>query len=914
MTKPDTTTLTVNQRLARSLRMAHDAAQMASGREVWESADILPVGAWVQRCWNTLLDSGDEPLPVLLSRPQESVLWETCIREHLRHEPAERQLLQIGAAARRAGTANEQLRAWRVALDDIAFDLNEDTRVFAAWSRLFERHCAEHGFIDSARATEHIVERIRGGRLTTPAQVVMAGFGELDPRQVALLDALRDRGVAVTRLESTRGQAAGVRVGFADAPAELEAAARFARAVLEDGGAGPIGIVVPDLERRRAEVERVFDDILRPGALSAPCADGRRPFNISLGVPFTEFLVVRHALLGLMLNDTPMEFAALSELLRSPYLGLAEQELCQRGRLDAALRTDGELELSLRRLIRVVDRGPQRGWGTHFNTPGLQSCLNALLELTRAQPRRQRLGAWSGVFAACLNTLGWPGERALDSSTYQAIERFHALLGELATLDVMSGELSYADALARLRRLAAESVFQPRSEPAPVQILGVLESEGLEFSHLWVCGLEDQRWPQAPRPNPFIPLTLQRKLGMPHASAEWELAAARRATGMWLHSADMVVMSYPLNEGDEALRASPLLEELLEVTAEDLPRSHVCTYADQLRRSDTQREALVDDTGPAVVNGASTRGGTRLFKDQAACPFRAFVTHRLGAGALDEPAPGLDARARGNVVHRLLELLWLELKSQARLNELGEDDLDAVLETVVVQALKEQARTASSTLSGRFFELERVRLKALANAWLDEERRRPVFEVVAPEHQQVAHIGGLPVRIRPDRVDRLADGRYLLIDYKTGKVRVDDWFDERIEEPQLPIYCSALDGDGDQLDLFEPKAVGGVAFGVVKRDQVGYKGVAEETGIACGIRALEEIKSAAEEFQSWSELKRAWRARLNALADEFLRGDARVAPKDVNRTCAYCDIRPVCRINEILKGAGKSVGGSDLDA
>jgi probable DNA repair protein len=622
--------------------------------------------------------------------------------------------------------------------------------------------------------------------------------------------------------------------------------------------------------------------------------------------------VVRHALLGLGLNDRHCGFAEVSEFVRSPYVALAEQELAGRARLDAALRVDAELEVPLWRLVRAVERGPNRGWGTSFRVPGLEGCLRALLALTRAAPRRQRLSAWSATFAECLKTLGWPGERRLDSTTYQAVERFRELLVELATLDVMLGELSYAQALARLEDLAAECVFQPLSGPAPVQILGLLESQGLSFTHLWVSGLHDQRWPEAPRPNPFIPVAMQRKLQMPHASAEWELAAAERFMSMWLHSAENVVMSYPQNDGDEALRASPLLAVLEEVAPDALPQSKIPTYGHQLQRSAAVREDLCDYTAPAVAKGASVRGGTSLFKDQGACPFRAFAAHRLGARGLDEPAPGLDARARGTVVHRLLELLWSELKSQRRLLELDANRLDEVVDTAVVQALSEQARGASSTLTGRFFELERTRLKTLASAWLDKECERPAFEVVAPEHRQMATIGGLPVRIQPDRVDRLANGSYLLIDYKTGKPRVDDWFDERIEEPQLPIYCSAFENNDNQLDLFEPKTVGGVAFGVLRSDQVGYKGLADQSDVAPGIVALEKAKPT-RELRDWPQLKRVWRERLEALAREFLRGDARVAPKSGAKTCAYCDIKPLCRINEILRHAGDASGSGGMD-
>ena len=51
----------------------------------------------------------------------------------------------------------------------------------------------------------------------------------------------------------------------ADADAEIELAARWARAQLERG-ATSVGIVVPDLAARARLIERMFQDVLTPGS------------------------------------------------------------------------------------------------------------------------------------------------------------------------------------------------------------------------------------------------------------------------------------------------------------------------------------------------------------------------------------------------------------------------------------------------------------------------------------------------------------------------------------------------------------------------------------------------------------------------------------------------------------------------
>ncbi|MEZ5393002.1 MAG: hypothetical protein R2724_09040 [Bryobacterales bacterium] len=67
--------------------------------------------------------------------------------------------------------------------------------------------------------------------------------------------------------------------------------------------------------------------------------------------------------------------------------------------------------------------------------------------------------------------------------------------------------------------------------------MDLLESAGAEAEHLWAMGMDDESWPAPARPNPFLPIKLQRERGLPHASAEVELAFARVETQRLLEEA-----------------------------------------------------------------------------------------------------------------------------------------------------------------------------------------------------------------------------------------------------------------------------------------------------------------------------------------------------------------------------------------
>ena len=98
------------------------------------------------------------------------------------------------------------------------------------------------------------------------------------------------------------------------------------------------------------------------------------------------------------------------------------------------------------------------------------------------------------------------------------------------TLDAIVPETRYRDAVERLAAIARSTLFQPRAPEAPIHVLGVLESAGLEFDHLWVMGLTDEAWPLPEGAHPFIPIRLQRAAGVPQADTTASLALDRRLT------------------------------------------------------------------------------------------------------------------------------------------------------------------------------------------------------------------------------------------------------------------------------------------------------------------------------------------------------------------------------------------------
>ncbi len=290
-------------------------------------------------------------------------------------------------------------------------------------------------------------------------------------------------------------------------------------------------------------------------------------------------------------------------------------------------------------------------------------------------------------------------------------------------------------------------------------------------------------------------------------------------------------------------------------------------------------EAAPDGKAPALAS-KTPRGGTRILADQAACPFRAFARHRLAAEALEEPAAGPDARARGSLLHALMRELWGELKDSAA--------LDGDCGPAIARAAA--AAVAEAELQEPFAGLERDRLKKLANEWLEVEKKRAPFEVAAREDKRKLKLAGLELSGRIDRLDKLASGGYALIDYKSGRPTPNAWQGERPDDPQLPLYA-----------LSAPEEIAALAYAKLQPGNMKYMGFAREkdgwsrrrrTGTGCS---------------------RAGGARSKRSAPASPRARRKSTPKTASPPAAIAICSTLCRVHERL-AALEDEGGEEDDA
>ncbi len=878
--------LTANARASRHLHRVNHLGELEAGNSAWRSPQILPLAVWLDESWHTLIIQGAEDR-LLLSPLAAEEVWVRVLEE----DGAGARVLTVRGLAR---TASE---AWRLlwAYGDLNHLRNSsaygDTRAFAGWAERFLRLAERNRWMDTARLSDAITKAVSEGTLSLPPEILFCGFDRVAPVMQRLVEALRSRGCQSEFADYA--SASDDLLPFplpasrestlveAETPTEeWRTIATWTRDAIAANSSIHINIVVPDVGAVRDVAEHAFRRVLAPESRGILTRDAVLPYEFSLGMPLSQYSLIRAALLILRwaLEEIPLD--DISWLLNCQYWG--DDDEWSRARADAELRRRGKslrLQADMHWTINALNRAGSL-------------CRDKLIDLQRTatqlrlNQKASRAGytSWMEASEKYLAGAGWPGSTPLNSDEYQSQQRWQRVLLAVAHLDASLPKVSFREAFQILTRAAQSSLFAPESLDAPVQIVGANESAGLSADAVWFADSDDLSWPAAAQPNPLLPLHLQRSLKIPHSeiAADFEFSSA--VTRRICYSAPIVFASFARQKDDAELSESPVVS--------------AARWSKRIRALEMHQhhpEQCVVETMPLLDRShvpwqeMRSAGGAQILKDQAACPFRAFASKRLRAQTLEEIEEGLGRRDRGNVVHKAMDGFWNEVTNQQHLLLLTEPQSLEILHRHITSALEEHA--APDPWSKAFLDAESNRLMKLLSGWLQLERQRSPFSVAEREQGREAMVGPLKLSLRIDRLDDTAGGK-IILDYKTGKTSTRDWEGDRPDQPQLPLYALNID------------PLGGLAFGCIGAKKTGITGWQDKEGVFFP----EGDERGKKMTHAFAEKVADWRAVLGNLAQEFASGEARVLPKNGSITCRNCGLETLCRVAETqLVASGEEV-------
>lgn len=712
---------------------------------------------------------------------------------------------------------NKLINNWNLEnIDD--FPYQKELDLFKNVYKNFRNHCKNKKLITLSEVATHILPYLNRYK---DLKITLAGFDEYYPQLQKLINTMAANKIEITYFDPNNiTDSIQKCISFDNLKQELTSCAKWTKKILKDDPNHSIGIIVPNLTSIRSEISNIFNQTL----------ENSTQINISAGTPLANIPIIKCAtnILSLICRPDPI---VITQITNSPY-----------------------------------------------TTQGLSIQKTTDKEIAREKFTGSEC---SQLFANILKDYGYPGKNALTDLENVAVNKLLELLHEIATTTHIIGKISVKEWLNILQDFITNTQVQTEPEKeAPVNIFGILEGAGINFDHLWIMGLDETSWPPPPKPNPLLPIAVQRKLSLPHSSAERELEFCQALINRYKRSAPEVVFSYVKHIDDQLVAPSSLIANIPEIAIDDWNLDQTLSWAQKIFNG-RKIEPVSDDQAPQVSPTELNHAGSRLIELQSLCPFRAFMEFRLLTPEPQKLSLGISKMDRGVLIHDILEKFWSTIKTQEELRSLDLAELKNILTNCIKAALDQL------NLTTILYDLEKKCLTQILHQWLLIEKNRAPFTVVATEKSVQITLASIPIKLRIDRIDQLGDGKKLLIDYKTGKKlpSIFDWFGKRPKNPQLILYALALN------------SVQGLALAQINPESIKFKEISLDE-LIFGLKTVDQSPQLTDKI-SWNELITYWQNILTNLAKEFSLGIA--TPQPISRqVCQQCSFGSVCRINQAV--------------
>ncbi len=857
--------VTGSDRLRREFIYAYDHARMLEGQTAWNQPAICGFEALLRENYDR--ERGANPhCPKLLSPIDTHQLVRATAPEGLAH------------LSRTFEDAWGLVQAWNIDIEAPAFEATENSRCFAAWAQRLQLALTSNNAITPAELGNASIpvaipaSLMRSDPRSSKPHLRLTGFDVVSPKQMDFLDQLKALGVHVHIEEPNPAKATGQETekhqsvaAYPSNPAELTAAICWARAQLEaaDPEAAPprIGIVVPDLLAQHARVSRLLHAHLES-------TDSRLEtlYNIGGGLPLATHPLVESAMDLLRCIHRPTRYNQLQRLLADPAL--------------PAISTRTPLSSQCAEFMQLSelpqDAGPEP----------MRVILRQIASWAGPGSTTQPVADWWVAAASVLRNTRWHTARN-DSEGYQVTNALLELLISGAPRDLQ--KVSWENAFDLLESVAQQTLFAPASAPAPIQVLGYLEANELQFDALWITGMDANSWPTPVSNNPLLPPEELLRVGVPRTTHSAELGFAQR----WLERvsnfpthcrASFVSEDLPDAATPESTQRLSGLSPLLRhwnVTAQiETPAFH--PLVEHWQDKTIELELRDDFNGPGAAPGRLHRA-TRRLENQAACPMRGWSLHTLD---LEEPIPPHslpNPMERGILLHNTLQKLYQKISSASDLQALDLQAREALCKTLAQRGTDQELHRFST----RIRDLEAQRLSTALIGFLTLESKRNQFNVAALEQEITGKLGPWNVHLKVDRIDDQPEGQ-IVIDYKSSSPAIGKLQDERLSAPQIPLYVLFILANGkpiNALEFSDPLVQGG-AFAEIKPDSARYVGVRETTAESLAALKLDHKTL-------WPETLRRWCNQLTSLGEELEQGYALARPtKDI---CSRCHLHRLCR-------------------
>ena len=359
-----------------------------------------------------------------------------------------------------------------------------------------------------------------------------------------------------------------------------------------------------------------------------------------------------------------------------------------------------------------------------------------------------------------------------------------------------------------LRTLLCSTSIPFHGEPAHgLQVMGVLETRCLDFSHMLMLSVEEGMLPRNTQSNSMIPANIREAFGL--TTPRHRIAVFSYYFYRLIQRTEHLTCVYNENcVGNSKHEMSRFLRQMLAET--NIPIRTLWL------RSETSLQDIQDLSVPKTSDiikrmlqkyDINTRGKDAIPLSPSAintymtCPLKFFLTHVSGLRADVDPQEGLNAPLIGDIFHDTADLIYKciiqrtenNIIQRSTLSELLADMdglvgplLDIVFDTIYFHPTDRWNRTEEAwkmicrgtrpgnQYTGELIIIRRVLMQYLTNLLRYDLRHAP-FRIIATETDRMFNVQCSICDVQLNvmtggRIDRLdeQDGHIRVVDYKTG--------------------------------------------------------------------------------------------------------------------------------------------------
>jgi len=344
------------------------------------------------------------------------------------------------------------------------------------------------------------------------------------------------------------------------------------------------------------------------------------------------------------------------------------------------------------------------------------------------------------------------------------------------------------DTLVRLTRQLTAGITIPFvGEPLDgLQVMGVLETRGLDFENLIITSFNEGIFPTKSSTNSFIPYNLRRGFELP--TTEHQDAITAYNFYRLIHRAKRIFFLYDSRtEGMQTGEVSRFMHQLYYHYGVEAKKKSISfdigfdnAQPIQVEKTPAVMDKLLRFTSTAEYSPSLSASSINTYID---CPLQFYLTKVEVVEQAEEVVETVEANMFGSLFHKVMENLYLPYKGHM----IQSDDFDLLIKNTL--KINNEIHSAFNTeyfkrKTGAFISLEGNNLliasvlrKYILQVLKVDKRHAPFHYISSEERcsiQYPIHSGELNVNLKGfiDRIDE-KEGRLRILDYKTGTGKLD---------------------------------------------------------------------------------------------------------------------------------------------